>query len=247
MENSFQTSFIPKKPITTNSGSSVSSIRPPTSIFTIIAFILLIITGISSGGLFLYKNYLTREKEKLSFSLERVKVSFEKDTLDELELYDKRASAVKSVLGKHIVLSPMFSLLGSLTIPSIQYTNFSQQTTGQGFSVSLSGTSLDYKSIALQADAFNSVKGRLFKNVVFSNINKIKNNNVTFSVDFLVDPSLLSYEKNILLDAQSSKNVDTSTNKPTTVPDNFSIPSDSNVNSSSDSNVNSPSINKTVQ
>ena len=125
MENSFQTSFIPKKPITTNSGSSISSIHPPTSIFTAIAFILLILIGISSGGLFLYKNYLNNEKEKLSFSLERVRVSFEKDTLDELELYDKRVSAVKSVLNKHIVLSPMFSLLGSLTIPSIQYTNFS--------------------------------------------------------------------------------------------------------------------------
>ncbi len=196
MENSFQTSFIPKKPITTTTGSGYS--RAPTSIFTVLAFIFLVIMGLASGGLFLYKNYLIKQESILSSSLERVKETFEKNTLDELELYDKRVSAAKSVLDKHIIFSPMFALLGTITIPSVQYTNFSQDSNSQGFSVKLSGTSSDYKSIALQADAFNSAKGRLFKNVVFSNINKTKNNNVVFDIEFLVDPTLLSYEKNIL-------------------------------------------------
>lgn len=198
MENSFQTSFIPKKPITTSTGSGYS--RPQTSLFSVLSFIILIVVGLASGGLFLYKNYLIKQESVLSSSLERVKETFEKNTLDELELYDKRVSAAKSVLDKHIVFSPMFALLGAITIPSVQYTNFTEDNNSQGFSVKLSGTSSDYKSIALQADAFNSAKGRLFKNVVFSNINKTKNNNVTFDIEFLVDPTLLSYEKNILLE-----------------------------------------------
>lgn len=232
MENSFQTSFIPKKPITTTTGGGYS--RPPTSIFTVLSFVLLIVVGLASGGLFLYKNYLIKQESVLSSSLERVKETFEQNTLDELELYDKRVSAAKSVLDKHIIFSPMFALLGAITIPSVQYTNFSQDSNSQGFSVKLSGTSTDYKSIALQADAFNSAKGRLFKNVVFSNINKTKNNNVTFDIEFLVDPILLSYEKNILLEKTQASKTEQAPVKVDNLNSNVTLPSN---NSDVSSNV----------
>jgi hypothetical protein len=200
MENSFQTSFIPKKPINTTSVVN----RRPTSLFTVFSIIVLVIMVLASAGLFVYKNYLNNQKETLSASLLKVRDSFEKETIDELELFDKRTGAAKQILDKHIVLSPMFELLGSLTIPSIQYTKFEHQTNEKGFYVKMSGIARDYRSIALQADVFNTAKGRYFKNVVFSNLLKDKNNYVTFNVEFNVDPSLLSYEKNILLeDAQT--------------------------------------------
>ncbi|MEK7586006.1 MAG: hypothetical protein AAB477_02110 [Patescibacteria group bacterium] len=204
MENSFQTSFIPKKPISTTSSSGKST-RPPTSIFTALSFFVLIIVGALCVGLFLYKNYLIKEKQTLSTSLERVRDTFEKDTIDELELYDKRSSAAKRVLSQHIVLTPLFTLLGAITIPQVQYTNFRHETGSQGFQVLLTGVANDYKSVALQADAFNSAKGRSFKNVVFSDINKDKNNNVNFHVEFTVDPNLLAYDKNILLEQSQPK------------------------------------------
>jgi len=195
MDNSFQTSFIPKKPVTAN----IKSTRPPTSILTTFAFLVLILVGVASGGLYLYKNYLNNQKHVLSDSLQKVRNSFDRDTINELELYDKRANASQKILGNHIVLSPMFTLLGDLTLPSIQYTKFDHQSTPKGFVVKMSGTATDYKSIALQADVFNSAKGRSFKNVVFSNLTKDKSNNVNFEVEFLVDPSLLSYENNLKL------------------------------------------------
>lgn len=213
MENSFQTSFIPKKPITSNSSRPV---RPPTSIFTVLAFLVLIFVGIASGGLLLYKNYLINQKQILSVSLEKVRDSFEKDTIDELELYDKRVSAARRILDSHIILSPMFALLGSLTLPEVQYTTFSHQSDSQGFSVKISGTALDYKSIALQADVFNSAKGRLFKNVVFSNLTKEKGGNVNFNLDFNVDPALLSYEKNMALEQLQAKIKSANTPQPST-------------------------------
>lgn len=242
MENSFQTSFIPKKPITTTTGSGYS--RPPTSIFTVLSFLLLVMVGLASGGLFLYKNYLIKQESILSSSLERVKETFEKNTLDELELYDKRVSAAKSVLDKHIIFSPMFALLGTITIPSVQYTNFAQDSNSQGFSVKLSGTSSDYKSIALQADAFNSAKGRLFKNVVFSNINKTKNNNVTFDIEFLVDPTLLSYEKNILAEKTQIPKVEQTPVKVDTSGSDVTLPAiDNNVTPKAEDN--NPAVNDT--
>lgn len=197
MENSFQTSFIPKKPMTENPRSRS---RPQTSIFTVLAFAIFIIIGIASAGLFLYKNYLVQQEKTLSTSLETVRNSFEQDTINQLDLYDKRISASKQILNNHIVLSPMFSLLGSLTIPSIQYTKFDYENNNKEFDVKMSGVAIDYKSIALQADVFNDAKGRYFKNVVFSNLTKDKNNNVNFDIDFTVDPELLSYQKDMLLE-----------------------------------------------
>ncbi len=203
MENSFQTSFIPKKPITT-SGSSASS--APRSLLSIIAIILLIVSILLSLGLFGYKLYLTKQKESLSASLSEARDSFEQDTIEELSLFDERTKSAKQILNNHIVMSPMFALLGDITIPSIQYTNFSQQSNDKGFFVKIEGLASDYRSIALQADMFNSTKGRLFKDVLFFDLEKNKENNIGFNLKFNVDPSLLSYEKNILLEKENNFN-----------------------------------------
>jgi len=202
MENSFQTSFIPKKSIVAT--ANVYSSRSSSSFFTKISVVILIIVGIVALGLFTYKSYLTKQKVKLSTSLLKVSDYFNKDTIDELQLFDKRVSSSKDILNSHLVFSPLFSLLNDLTIPSVQYTKFEEDATDKGFFVKISGIARDYKSVALQAGVFNSSKGRNLKDVVFSNLVRDKNSNITFDLDFKVDPALLSYEKNTLLD--QSKN-----------------------------------------
>jgi len=214
MENSFQTSFIPKKPVT----SSISD-REPKSFLSIITIFLLIVSILIAAGLFVYKTYLTKQKEASSSSLSINRSSFEKDTIDELELFDRRTEAAKTILSKHVVLSPLFSLIGEITIPQIQYTSFDQQFTDKGFFVSMSGVARDYRAIALQAGMFNSDKGRAFKNVLFSNLVKDKNNNVSFSIEFSVDPSILSYENNLLLQEQTSSPSETMDTTETTTDD----------------------------
>ncbi len=202
MENSFQTSFIPKKQITTNGNLK----NPPKSLSMIFSVFLLVIVGLASGGLFVYKNYLIKHKADLNSSVVAVEKSFDKDTVDKLSLYDKRASASRQILDSHIMLSPLFILLGSLTIPEIQYTKFNHETTPQGFFVKMSGVASSYRSIALQADAFSRTEGHYFKNVVFSNLTKSKDNSrVLFDVEFIVDPELLSYQKNILSENANTK------------------------------------------
>lgn len=211
MENSFQTSFIPKKPIT----STVSE-KEPKSFFSIIAVFVLIAIILISGGLYLYKSYLIKQKTDLSASLSITRDSFEKDTIVELELFDKRTTSAKQILANHIVFSPMFALLGEITIPQIQYTDFSQQTSDNGFMVNMEGIAKDYRSIALQADMFNTTKGSSFKNVLFSNLTKDKNNNVTFDLKFEVMPELLSYEKNTLTEQVNTTVSNPLSNNPTT-------------------------------
>lgn len=178
--------------------SSVSS-KEPRNFFSIIAVFILIVSILISAGLFVYKIYLTKQEGILSTSLTTTRDSFEKSTIDELELFDKRTESAKQVLNNHIVLSPMFALLGDITIPQIQYTNFEEKTDATGFLVNMQGLARDYRSIALQADMFNSPAGKSFTNVLFSNLVKDKNNNVSFDLKFNVSPDLLSYEKNNLL------------------------------------------------
>jgi len=188
---------------------STVSDKEPKNFFSIIATFLLIVSIAAAVGLFVYKIYLTKQEESLSVSLSTTRDSFEMSTIDELELFDKRTEAAKDILSKHIVLSPMFALLGELTIPSVQYTNFDQKTDDSGFLVSIQGIATDYRSIALQADMFNTPKGKAFTNVLFSNLVKDKNNNVTFDLKFNVSPDLLSYEKNNLLEQNQGVTADT--------------------------------------
>lgn len=190
MENSFQTSFIPKKPIT----SSIAD-KAPKSLISIIAIFLLIVSVLGSVGLFFYKTYLNKQKESSSSALSDVRDSFEKDTIVELDSFNKKTEVAKQILNNHIILSPLFTSLGEITIPQVQYTKFEQTTNEGGFLVNIEGEARDYRSIALQADMFNTTKGRFFKNVVFSNLTKDeKSNKITFNLEFNVDPGLLSYE-----------------------------------------------------
>jgi len=205
MDNSFQTSFIPKNPIEND-----ISRKKPVNIFTTITVSILILTVLGMAGLFFYKIYLTKHKETLSASLLKARDSFEKETIDELDLFSRRAEIAKQILNEHIVLSPVLTLIGEITIPSVQYTKFDHQTTDKGFLVKMSGLALDYKSIALQSEMFNSSKGRFFKNVVFSNLvrnsaSTAGNSYISFNIEFNIDPSLLSYDNNPLLEAPTSQ------------------------------------------
>lgn len=196
MENTFQTSFIPKKPIILMNNTRRSM---PIGVFPILATLILVLTILCSIGLFFYKGYLNKQKESLSISLVSIKDSFEEGTIENLESFEKRINAAKDVLASHVVLTPLFNLLGETTIPSIQYTKFEHEIKENGFYVKIIGISRDYRSIALQADVFNGEKGRYFKNVIFSNLTKNIDNSITFNLEFNVDPSLLSYEKDILI------------------------------------------------
>jgi hypothetical protein len=196
MENSFQTSFIPKKPIDT----SVRAIKPekkPKNHFMGLAFLIFIFIAVASGGLYFYKSYLVNQKKVLIANLEQVKNSFSQETIKELDTFSKRINLSKDILNNHLVLSPLFEKLGKLTIPSIQYTKFNHEYKDGEFIVNISGVSYDYHSIALQAGVFDGDKSKSFKNVVFSNLSTDPNNYVTFDLSFNVDPVLLSYENNL--------------------------------------------------
>lgn len=199
MDKNFQTSFIPKKPLTVDSSSSHESM----SVLSFVSIVMIVGTIIASGGVYLYKSYLSQQKISAENSLVASKARFEPNTIKLLEVFDKRMSVSKQLLSTHTVMTPFFDTLASLTVPSIQYTKFSIETGEKSTSVTMSGIARDYQYIALQAQTFNSSPGLYFKNVVFSDLAKDKKGGVTFKVSFDVDPTLFSYEKEISKPASS--------------------------------------------
>lgn len=199
MEPSFQTSFIPKKPLETDRVVGHRSM----GLLFFISMIVVVCVCLLSAGLFLYKNLLTNQKASLSDSLSLSRNGFEQATIDELNLFDKRTAVAKQILASHFALSPLFTTLNSITIPSVQFTKFDNTSTDKSFSVNMSGVARDYTSIAVQAQVFNSDRGRYFKNVIFSNLvlsdSPLTKGYVSFNLSFDVDPGLLSYEKNVIL------------------------------------------------
>ena len=194
MENSFQTSFIPKKPITPTKAKS----NKPKNLFLLIATLLVVISGLAAGGLYFYKVSLLKIQESRSNSLSIIRNNFEEQTIIELRSFSERMKAAKSILEEHVVLSPLFSLLSEITIPQVQYNSFSHESADKVLTVKLDGVALDYRSIALQADMFNDPRSKFFKNVLFSNLKKDLDGNVKFNLEFDVEPSLLSYRDNSL-------------------------------------------------
>jgi hypothetical protein len=193
MENSFQTSFIPKKSVISDPYRS----KLPRSLFLVLSIFLLVITILASVGLFLYKSNLIKQRDSLSLSLAEIRDSFEKDTVDELLTFNKRTDLAKRILDNHIIISPFFNLLGELTIPSVQYTSFKNENTKGNVVIEMKGIARDYRSIALQAEIFNSPKASVLNDVLFFNLVKDKNNNVTFDLRFNIKPSFFSYKNNI--------------------------------------------------
>jgi hypothetical protein len=212
--NSFQTSFIPKKPLVASTDIPTTVSRP-LGLLNFLSILSVVIVVALYGGLFVYKNILLKNLNNLHTSLQSSQESFEKDTIEDLQLFDKRMSVSKQVISGHIIFSPFFELMNQLTLPNVQFTKFEQTSSvdGRSFLVNMSGIARDYRSIALQAQVLNSDKGKYFKDVVFSNLGladeKDKKGYVKFEISFSVDPTLLSYEKFVLQEGGKKSPVNT--------------------------------------
>src|SRR5690348_3321327 len=121
MDQNFQTSFIPKKPIIEE---RVVYARP-VNIFTVGASLILFAVLLGSGGLYFYKGTLKNEINKKAQDLELAKNRFEPARIAELQVLDKRLRASNEILTKHIAISPIFKALEGVTLPSVSYTHFS--------------------------------------------------------------------------------------------------------------------------
>ena len=207
MERDFQTSFIPKKPVTPE---RVVTSRP-TSLLTVISIFILFTVLLASGGLYFYKSLLDKNVLSMQANLELAKNRFEPSKIVQLQVLDSRLKSATEILSNHVAVSPIFKILQDVTMKTVGYTKFSYTLgadKGNMVHVQMSGVAIGYRSVALQADLF--AQNKFLIDPVFSNLSLDNNGNVVFDLNFSVEPSLVNYKKNLLTES-------TGASAPTTV------------------------------
>lgn len=199
MEQNFQTSFIPKKPMVPDRATS----SRPLGILLIASLLILFTVLLATGGLFFYKGVVTKNIADMANNLNLAKNRFEPSKIAELQVLDKRLKASSEILSKHIAITPIFSALEQVTMKKIRFTKFDYvlgTEENAKIIIKMSGVAIGYRSIALQSDLF--AQNKSFIDPVFSNLTLDDSGNVLFSLEFSVDPAFVNYKQTIL--AQSS-------------------------------------------
>lgn len=195
MDQSFQTSFIPKKPIVKERDTP----SRPLGILFIISLFILFAVLLATGGFYFYKGIIAKQIIQKQTDLNLAKNRFEPSKITELQILDKRLRASSEILSKHITITPIFSALESLTMKTVRYTKFSYNfVTDKNvmINIKMSGVAIGYRSVALQSDLF--AKNRNLIDPIFSNLTLDNSGNVLFDLEFSVDPSFVNYKQTLL-------------------------------------------------
>src|SRR3989344_4654532 len=192
MEQNFQTSFIPKKPIVEERVTPTRSV----SFFAVIGIFILFAVLLASAGLYFYKGVVVNNISEMEQTLDLAQNRFEPSKLAELQVLDRRLKAANEILGSHTTVTPIFDALEELTMQTVRYTKFSYELTDENAPkvlVKISGVAVGYRSVALQSDLFTQNKNLI--DPVFSNLSLDNAGNVLFDLEFSVDPSFVNYKQ----------------------------------------------------
>ena len=198
MEQNFQTSFIPKKPMVEVRATATK----PVGILVVLSMLVLFTILLGTAGLYFYKTSLTKNLAQMEGDLSKARNRFEPSKITELQLLDKRLRASSEILSNHIAISPIFQALQAITMKTVRYTQFSYELGNNKdamVTVKISGIATGYRSIALQSDLFTTKdEGKNFIDPVFSNLSLNEKGNVLFDLEFSVDPSFVDYKQMLM-------------------------------------------------
>ncbi|HEU0080688.1 MAG TPA: hypothetical protein VFQ72_01515 [Candidatus Paceibacterota bacterium] len=190
MDPRFQSSFIPKKPITAATARPSSSI----SLFVLLATIVFTIAIAAAGGVYFYQGYLQKQIDSAAASLDRAKAAFEPETINRIVRLDTRIETAKKLLSSHVYVTPLFDFLSSVTLKSVRFKDFSfGYLAPDKIGVSMKGQAASYSAVALQSDILNAQKrlsGTLLTDMALE-----AQGTVAFNLTTNIDPALLSNQQ----------------------------------------------------
>ncbi len=198
MEPIVSTSFIPKRPVSTepiitNRHSGV------VGLLSFITFIVVLGTAVAFVGVYLYQKSLAAQQANAQAAIIKAQNGLGTTFVSDMQRLSNRITGVKTLIQNHVVVSPIFDALQATTLRDVQYKDFSYQfTTDSGnhnklVQVSITGVAKSYATLALQSDAY--AKSTLIQNPIFSGLTvEDKTQYIDFKLVFTVDPNALSYQ-----------------------------------------------------
>ncbi|MCD5384663.1 MAG: hypothetical protein LRZ97_01980 [Candidatus Pacebacteria bacterium] len=182
MESQIKTSFIPKKPITQTVQGSSRMIHKSSGVdlMMLVSIVLLVVAGVLSAGVFLYKNISLRELDNKKTAIEQSKDSFQPELIKEFMQLSSRIQVAEGILENHIAPSVFLHALERDTLTGVQFTEFKLKPINTEVAeFSLKGKTGSVNSVALQSSRFGD--SNIIKNSIFSDIDLV-NGGVTFNV-----------------------------------------------------------------
>lgn len=196
MDPKFQSSFIPKGPFAaTVPGAPMGPKAKDTSLLAVLALAIFIVSLLAAAGAFGYKFYLKYSIDRMGVALEAARATLEPGTIRELTRLDNRIISTKDLIATHSILTPLFDFLEVSTPRTVRFNDFNYTRTEQGLELTLKGEARGYAALAVLADIFS--RSQYFKNSIFSDLNLNTKGDVNFSFKAVVDPSLVSYKREV--------------------------------------------------
>jgi len=201
METKFQTSFIPKKPVMGGEPSRSGSM----SLLLLVSIIIFLVSIGMAGYVFLEKNLLIQKLAADQNTIETNKSGLVSDsiTIESLVELDSRTNVAKTLLDKHIAVSPVFDFLQKVTLVSVKFNNFtfssaSPDASGVSkVSIQMSGQARDWETVASQADEFGKPEWKkVISEPKISNLSLNADGSVSFIFTSFVAPVFLIYGSN---------------------------------------------------
>lgn len=187
MASNFQSSFIPKEPVTQEVFK-----KKKAGVFGVLVFSLFIFSMIASGGMYFYKGIIKNEIKDLESQLAEAEKNIDKKTIDEMAQFDQKLDIAKSLVAKHQIISGFMGMLSSSTVSAIQFTDFNYGNLEQNkLSVKMQGKATSYAAIALQESIF--YQNKYLKSISFSNLNLAEKGLVSFDLDMTIDQQITAY------------------------------------------------------
>lgn len=195
MEPKFQTSFIPKKPISSPDGAGISVVRR-TNIFSIVTAVVFVMTVLISLAMFLYKNVLTEQIKQADISVAEARKAYEPEIIQELIDVSTKIKSSEKLLDEHIVVSEVLQLFEELTLRRMRFDNFSYKNNGLTLpELKMKGEVQSYNALAQQQEIF--FENDYLKEPRFSGMALTENGFVNVNFETKLDPSLVSYKQAI--------------------------------------------------
>lgn len=193
MEPRFQTSFIPKKPLSPDTRGGTHRVIGFFSLGSLIIFVSVLALSV---GVFLYQQFLLQNISSMKRSLDRARAAFEPALIEELKRLDSRIEMAKKLLGVHAAATPIFRLLELNTLQNVRFSDFNYAASGgETVSVTMKGEARSFSALALQADLLAS--RREIRDPVFSNLTPDKGGLVGFSFFGNIDPRVVLYQSTL--------------------------------------------------
>ena len=196
MEPKFQSSFIPKGPIS-SAAPSVPMGRKTgeKSLFAFLAWVIFNLSVVLALGMFGYKFYLKYSIDQMGVDLENARATLQSEVISELTRLNNRITSSRELILAHQNLSSLFAFLEVSTPRTVRFSDFRYSMTQQGLELAMVGEARGYAALALQAEIFD--KSPYFKDSIFSDLRLNTKGDVTFAFKATVDPSLVSYEREV--------------------------------------------------